>query len=267
MTHYINREMKQPLYALVTGILIAAAVFSAIWAVGRSRELRARAFPDVTVLERGYPVSAGKDGRRNVYVFKKARPAHWRSLPQISSAAVSAVLMSEDAGFYGHQGYEPEAIRGAFAENLKAGRIVRGGSTITQQVVKNLFLTPEKTLDRKARELLLAVEMERRLGKRRILETYLNIAEWGPGIYGIEQAARSYFHKTASELNAREGAVLAFMLPNPKRYRHSVLGESGLTPFGAQGVSSILERLWRTGKISDEDYASAGPSAAVPSTL
>jgi monofunctional biosynthetic peptidoglycan transglycosylase len=218
-------------------------------------------FPDVSVVKRMYPVAKGKEGKQNLYRFQSLRPADWKSLKQIPKHVVAAVLMAEDSAFFQHHGYDSEAIRAAWEHNHRPGvKVKRGGSTITQQVVKNLFLSPEKTMIRKIRELLLAVELERTTSKARILEVYLNIAEWGPGVYGIEQAAHRYFNKPSVLLLPREAATLAFMLPNPTKYQHS-LREEGLSDFASRQVSVILERMWRTGNISDEEYRTVGAPA------
>ena len=112
-------------------------------------------FPDISILRTHFPLAIGKEGKRNTYKFIPNRPAHWVDLKSISPRAVAAILVSEDGGFFHHEGYEPELIRKAWEENRRAGRYKRGASTITQQVVKNLFLSPEKTMSRKIRELLL----------------------------------------------------------------------------------------------------------------
>ena len=175
--------------------------------------------------------------------------------------------MSEDSEFFEHDGYSPEGIRAAIKYNEKPGvKIKRGGSTITQQVVKNLFLTPQKTITRKVRELLLAVDLDRKFSKAKILETYINIAEWGPEVYGIQDASWRYFKKPATELTAREGAILAFMLPNPIKYSHSYR-DGTLTAFATKRVDTILERMWRTGHLSDEEYTSSEVGDELPSSL
>lgn len=239
-------------------LLAIAAVVVSGWAItqlGVALYSGYRSFlPDVTILKTRYPV-ATLQGDSTSYQFVAKKPAHWRTLRQISRKAVSAVLMSEDAGFYSHRGYEPEAIRAAWISNQKPGtKIIRGGSTITQQMVKNVFLTKEKTITRKVRELLLAIDVENTFSKPQILETYLNIAEWGRGIYGIEQASHHYFRKSSADLTAREGAILAFLLPNPVKYSGSIRGGE-LTSFASARVESILERLWRTGHIDNDEYA------------
>ena len=226
-----------------------------------------RVFPDLAVMKTQYPRAVAKNGSQIIYRFAKDRPSHWVNLSQISRQAVAAILMSEDSGFFEHHGYEPDSIREAIEHNSRPGvKVKRGGSTITQQVIKNLFLSPEKTMSRKVRELLLAVELERKYPKRKILETYLNIAEWGPGVYGIEEASQHYFHKAASELTAHDAAILAFMLPNPIKYQHSIR-DGELSAFAQKRVDTILERLWKTGKISDDEYTSAGTAEEIPSDL
>lgn len=142
----------------------------------------------------------------------------WVPLNRISPYLVKAVLIGEDDKFYRHSGFDLEAIQRAIEKNLQAGKIKYGGSTITQQTAKNLFLSPTKNPIRKIHEAILAYRLERSLTKRRILEIYLNIAEWGEGIFGIEAASRYYFGKPAYALTAWEAARLSAVLPNPIKY-------------------------------------------------
>lgn len=143
------------------------------------------------------------------------RIQHWVPLSEISPHLVRAVLMGEDAGFYAHGGFDFHEIREALVRNWEEGRIVRGGSTITQQLAKNLFLSTDRTLWRKLEEAILTYRLESTLSKRRILEIYLNVIEWGDGVYGAEAGARELFAKSASRLNPAEAATLAAMIPNP----------------------------------------------------
>jgi monofunctional biosynthetic peptidoglycan transglycosylase len=142
----------------------------------------------------------------------------WSPLSEISQNLQMAVIAAEDDTFFQHEGINYKAAWEALKEDLKKKRYARGGSTITQQLVKNVFLTREKTITRKLKEFILARRVEEILSKRRILELYLNEVEWGPGVYGAEAAARHYFDKHASELTVAEGAMLAAMLVNPKRF-------------------------------------------------
>lgn len=142
----------------------------------------------------------------------------WMPLDRIAPALIEAVIVAEDANFYRHRGIDWEGVREAAQRNWKEKRLHRGGSTITQQLAKNLYLNPSKTLWRKLKELLITLRMERTLSKSRILELYLNVVEWGRGIYGAEAAARHYFGKSASALTVEEASWLAAILPSPIRY-------------------------------------------------
>jgi len=140
---------------------------------------------------------------------------------RISPAARRAVVASEDDRFMEHFGLDLLGIRRAMERNIEAGEIVAGGSTITQQLAKNLFLSADQSLWRKGQETIIALMLEATLGKRRILELYLNVAEWGNLLYGIEAAARHYHGKSAAQLGKREAAHLAAMLPNPRFYQEN----------------------------------------------
>lgn len=142
----------------------------------------------------------------------------WVPLAEIAPVLPYAVIVSEDASFYYHEGFDWEGIKEAALRNFEAGKLQRGGSTITQQLAKNLYLSSEKTLLRKAQEALITDAMEKRLTKKRILELYVNVVEWGRGVYGAEAAARHHFGKHASELTLEEAALLAAMLPSPRTY-------------------------------------------------
>lgn len=141
----------------------------------------------------------------------------WRSLDEISPRLVRAAIAAEDANFCRHHGFDFEAIRKALDANARGGRI-RGGSTISQQTAKNLFLWPGRDWVRKGMEAGYTVLIETFWPKRRIMEVYLNIAEFAPGVYGAEAAAQHWFGKSADELTAREAARLAAVLPSPRRY-------------------------------------------------
>jgi monofunctional biosynthetic peptidoglycan transglycosylase len=162
------------------------------------------------------------------------------------------VVVSEDWAFFSHRGYDSVQIREALRHDLEQGSFARGASTITQQVVKNLFLTQEKTLWRKAKELLLATRLDRQLGKRKVLETYFNIVEWGPGVFGIAAASSYYFGKAPSALNAREAAFLAMLLPSPIRYSQS-FRQKNLTRFARHSISRILGKMVSAGYLTPEE--------------
>jgi monofunctional biosynthetic peptidoglycan transglycosylase len=141
----------------------------------------------------------------------------WVPLSRVSRYLIHAVLSSEDQGFFGHEGVDWKAIEESIERNVEKGRFARGGSTITQQLAKNLYFGTRKTLGRKARELVVTRWLEADLPKVRILALYLNLIEWGDGVYGCEAGARHWYGKPASELSVSEAAGLAAMIPNPRR--------------------------------------------------
>ena len=149
----------------------------------------------------------------------KAQLRHaWVPYAQISANLKRAVIAAEDAKFLDHEGFDWEGIQKAHERNMKRQRIVAGGSTISQQLAKNLFLSGERSPVRKAQEALITVMLEAMMSKRRILEIYLNVIEWGNGVFGAEAAARHYFGVSAAHLTAEQAARLASMVPNPRFY-------------------------------------------------
>jgi monofunctional biosynthetic peptidoglycan transglycosylase len=169
----------------------------------------------------------------------QARLRHqWMPYERISVHLKRAVVAAEDARFLDHEGFDWEMIQKAIARNEERGRIVAGASTISQQLAKNLFLSAERSWLRKGEEALITWMLEDALTKRRILELYLNYAEWGEGIFGAEAAARYHFGVPAAALTAEQAAWLAAVLPTPRRYE---LGR--LTPYLAGRVSTILARM------------------------
>src|SRR5437763_9214944 len=176
--------------------------------------------PSAEPLRRGNPATTALIEARMQEARKRGgagrRNQHWVPLDRISIWLIRSVVNSEDARFFEHDGIDEKQTRIALTTALEDGRLGRGASTITQQLAKNLWLGEERTLWRKLREMFLARRLEK-LGKGRILELYLNVAEWGDGIYGADAAARVWFNKPASELLPEESAVLAAMLPAPRK--------------------------------------------------
>lgn len=142
----------------------------------------------------------------------------WVPYDRISIHLKRAIIAAEDSKFLNHEGFDIEGIQTAVKKNLKKGRLVAGGSTISQQLAKNLFLSADKSFVRKGQEAIITLMIETTWSKRRILEVYLNIIEWGDGIYGAEAASRRYFKKSAASLTAGQAAALAAMVPNPRWY-------------------------------------------------
>ena len=142
----------------------------------------------------------------------------WVPYERISIHLKRAIIAAEDAKFLEHEGFDVEGIQAAVEKNLKKGRLVAGGSTISQQLAKNLFLSGERSFVRKGQEAIITLMIEATWSKRRILEVYLNVIEWGNGIYGAEAAARRYYKTSAAKLNRDQAARMAAMVPNPRWY-------------------------------------------------
>ena len=146
---------------------------------------------------------------------------NWVAYDHISGNLKRAMVAAEDAKFVDHEGFDWDGIQLALEKNQKKGRVVAGGSTITQQLAKNLFLSPSRSYLRKAEEAVITVMLEAMLPKRRILEIYLNVIEWGSGVFGAAEASRLYFGATAAQLSAEQAARLAAMAPNPRYYERN----------------------------------------------
>jgi len=177
--------------------------------------------PDISQLKKKNPPKTAFMEYREQQWKEKGRKAQihqvWVPLSRISPYLVKAVLIAEDDKFWSHEGFDYESIKQAVEKDLQSGRLKFGGSTISQQLARNLYLSPAKSIWRKFREVLITRRMEQVLSKKRILELYLNVVEWGDGIFGAEAASRHYFEKPASELSPREAARLAVVLPSPRK--------------------------------------------------
>ena len=178
----------------------------------------------------------------------------WLPLDAISRNLVYAVVLSEDADFFSHQGIDYDALLAALGENIKQREWKYGASTISQQTTKNLFFDNQKTLTRKFQELVATRHLEQALSKNQILELYLNMAEFGPNLYGIAAASHYYFRKPAAELNAAEGAFLALLLPSPRRYHYTLVQNGNWSPSLRKKMQRILRDMRFKDYISSEQY-------------
>jgi len=205
----IRRVARWVLIVLLV-IVAGAALFFAI-------------LPNVAALARRDPPTTAFIEQRKAALRKEGRSDHIERIPvpltRISPFLRRAVVLTEDQNFFRHHGVDWEATRLALESDFEKRRLRVGGSTITQQLAKNLYLSPARTPWRKLREMAIAIEMERLLSKNRILELYLNSIEWGERCYGAEAAAQRYFRHSASTLNASEAATLAAMIASPRLYR------------------------------------------------
>lgn len=206
--------------------------------------------PRVEYLRNSNPKTTAWMEMRAREAAEHKRPFHkrqlWRPYASFPEPLITSVLLAEDAAFFSHHGLDFDEIKEAVREDWDSKSFVRGASTITQQLAKNLFLSPSKNPIRKVEELLLTLRLEKALNKRRILELYLNVIEWGDGVFGAEAAAQAYFEKSSSALGFEESCVLAAMIPNPTRY----------SPFRKNRTliyryNLILEKLHAAGKLDD----------------
>ncbi len=186
---------------------------------------------------------------------------NFRSLDQISPFLRNAALMAEDGGFFWHRGFIPDAIKASITKNIKAKRFARGGSTISQQLVKNVFLNRNKTIARKLEEALIVwlIENNGLTTKERMFEVYMNVIEWGPMVYGANEAARFYFNKDASKLTLAESLFLANLIPHPKWFRFSFDPDGNLKPHFANYFSFVSNRLLKREMITQEDFDNLKP--------
>jgi monofunctional biosynthetic peptidoglycan transglycosylase len=205
--------------------------------------------PDVAELKTKNPKrSALMELRDQEYKQKGIRAPRqqiWEPYGAISEHLKKAILLSEDASFFSHKGVDVVELKEALKKDWETGSFKRGGSTITMQLAKNLYLNPSKNPLRKAKEIIIAWKLEQALPKRRIFEIYLNVVEWGRNVYGAEAAARHYFGKSAANLDILEAATLAALLPSPRNSR-----EKGLL----YRRNVILGRLASVGYLTKEEY-------------
>ena len=232
-------------YSTMT-ILAVASVLGALWWI----------LPDPSPLAAHNPRTTALIEQRRMEARAARRTFHpyqaWVPLDRISPRLVQAVLVSEDASFYAHGPFDWREVRVATDESLRSGKALRGASTVTQQLAKNLWLGTERTVWRKLREAVLAEKLERRLPKRRILALYLNVAEWGDGVFGAEAAARARFGVAAANLTTAEAVLLAAMLPAPRR-----ADLDHPSRWLARRARRVLDRLRAAGRIDANEHARA----------
>jgi monofunctional biosynthetic peptidoglycan transglycosylase len=242
--HRLRRRLTRLALVALAGACAVAVWIGALWLTLPDVAELSRRNPKTTALIEQRRAEAALEGRRF------APRQRWTTLDQVSPRLVQAVVLSEDAKFFGHEGFDWEAIRDAAEKGVEQGRFSRGGSTITQQLAKNLFLGTERTLSRKVKEALLAAKLERALSKRRILALYLNVAEWAPGTFGVEAASRRWFGCSAAQLSTAQAAILASMLPAPRK--------AALAPaprWLARRARRCVARLRAAGRIDAAEHA------------
>lgn len=227
--------------------------------------------PDVRPLKKSPPKTTAYIELRRREAAAKGKKLDvrwaWVSYDAISENLRDAVVTAEDDAFYRHDGVDWDALRAAWERDRKEGRLSVGGSTITMQLARNLYLSPSKNPLRKLKEILIARRLDRTLGKRRVLELYLNVVEWGKGVFGCEAAARAYFGKSCADLTPDEAVAMAVVLPNPRRWdpakrgryveRNSArivarMAASGLWPEGEDQSSSTNVNVSTGAVVNDQ---------------
>jgi monofunctional biosynthetic peptidoglycan transglycosylase len=246
--------MSKTLIRLLKGAALAVFVYL-LW------------LPNVPALKKRNPKTTSLMTLRQ----EQARAAHqplqtvylWKNLDEISPNLIHAVLLSEDDTFYRHHGFDVEQIGIALKMDWDKKKFVYGGSTITQQLARTLYLSPRKNLLRKAKEAMITLLLEGTLSKKRILELYLNVVEWGRGVYGAEAAAQTYFQKPAIDLTPDEAAALASILPSPRRWN-----PASERAFMAQRRTRLIARMRAAGYLPEEAPAAIPlePSAEASQT-
>jgi monofunctional biosynthetic peptidoglycan transglycosylase len=236
---------------LVRKLLLAFGILLAFLLVGAYLSL-----PDVAYLKKENPritaLMLQREREARNAGRKPRRIQTWVQYNAISNRLKTAVLIGEDDAFFQHEGFDMEQVKESFVRNWEEGRLARGGSTITQQLAKNLYLSTSKNPLRKLKELVIARRLEDKLSKRRIYEIYLNVIEWGDGIYGAEAASQNYFGKSAASLNTHEAVLLAAMIPNPRG-----MNPRRVTRRLQYRVQMILSRMLQYHHISQEEYQDA----------
>jgi hypothetical protein len=198
-------------------------------------------------------------------IFVGPENPNYTPLNEIPSCLQNSVLTSEDGGFFYHKGFDEASIKNSISDNLKKGRFARGGSTITMQLVKNVFLNKNKTVSRKLEELLMVwmIENLNLTTKERMFEVYLNIIEWGPGIYGIKEASDFYFQKKPSQLNLNESIFLASIIPSPDNFRFTFNKEGNLRDYYEEYYCFASETMLSRGWITPEDTVGLIPNVVL----
>jgi monofunctional biosynthetic peptidoglycan transglycosylase len=221
-------------------------------------------YPDVAKLRKENPKKTAfmelREGEWKQQNRKTTIRQNWVPMTAISPYVVKAVIIAEDDKFWAHEGFDFEAMEKAIEKDVKKGKFRAGGSTISQQLAKNLYLDPSRNPVRKIKEAILTWRLEQNLSKKRILEIYLNVVEWGDGIFGIEAASRHYFGKPASALTPQEAARLVVVLPNPRKMNPA--GASKYVERRADFVYSIMVR--RGIVVSDYDEVMKDETSAQP---
>ncbi|MCU0275675.1 MAG: monofunctional biosynthetic peptidoglycan transglycosylase [Acidobacteria bacterium] len=240
------------LYVVAVALALILAGGLAFWLTLPAVDWLKKEDPKETAMMR-FRVEQAHEKGREARRFSRRVP-----LSGISPYLIQAVLIAEDDKFFEHEGFDWESMRKALDANIAKKRVLRGGSTITQQLAKNLFLSSEQSLWRKLREAAIAWKLESALSKKRILELYLNVIDWGRGAYGAEAAARIYFNRPAAALSLSQAIRLASVLPNPRRFPVLRADSARMNRKRRIIAQRMLQRHWISQEIYDQALAEMG---------
>lgn len=235
----IKKTLK--LIFIITSLIATFVLLIGLWVVGQ--------FPSDKELKGCFTTKL-----YSVYLCPGSQD--YSPLGSISNYLEKSVVLTEDASFWQHQGFDLDEIEKSLKKNIESGKYARGGSTITQQLAKNLFLSKDKTLLRKIKEAIITLRIEKTLRKKEILERYLNVVQFGKGIFGVKKASQFYFQKNPADLDIVEAAFLTFLLPSPEKYSISFFKKE-LTPFARKRLVQIVDNLYTYQRITDLEYQAA----------
>jgi monofunctional biosynthetic peptidoglycan transglycosylase len=210
--------------------------------------------PETKSLLKGVELLRTKGNGKTFKFIAGPKNKDYVNLSELPKILSQTVLALEDSRFYQHNGFDHHEIQNAVESSIKHGKRLRGASTISQQLVKNMYLTPERSLRRKFLEALITIKLELTVPKHRILELYLNSIDWGRGNLGIKDAARYYFKSSPQRLNLLQSVYLASIIPNPARFGQDIKDETILDEYARKRMMNALEILYRSDKISMQQY-------------
>ncbi|MGB0454340.1 MAG: biosynthetic peptidoglycan transglycosylase [Bacteriovoracaceae bacterium] len=243
--------MKKAIIGVITFcVLFVFSLAVYVWPIIPRNEIQALKNGFVHIEKIKPSTKKGSTGSVRFNINKK-RPKNWVELRNYPKTVKDMIVLSEDWAFFQHEGVDLSQVKKSIEESLFKGKKLRGASTISQQVVKNLFLSNERSYLRKFKEVIIVKHLERELSKEKILEVYFNILHLGDGLYSVQKASQYYFKKNYRDLTYKEAAFLAMLLPNPMKYSQS-FRQKELTPFAKEQVAKIMGKLKLAKKLNSE---------------
>lgn len=240
-------KKKNPILFVLLGVFLFVGIFIINVYMSIPRD-------EIELLKTGYvEINLKAKAGPERFSITKNKPKNWKFLKEIPETVIDPIVISEDWAFYQHEGVDYSQIKKAIEDNIVEGKKLRGASTISQQLVKNLFFDNERSFIRKIKEVVYVSHLESELSKDKILEVYLNILHLGKDVYGVQTGSQYYFSKNVGSLNYKEGAFLAMLLPNPVKYGES-FRKKELSPYAQETIDKTLKKLKLAKKIDDGQF-------------